>query len=71
MGSSPTMESSNPKTPTIKPFTMDLPDTETIMLRPKIAKAKYSAGPKRSANRAMGKAKIASSRVLKRPPKTE
>jgi len=50
---------------------MDLPETATIVESPKIARVKYSAGPKDKANFAKGKPTTINARTPRIPPMNE
>jgi hypothetical protein len=71
MLSRPIVETTSPMKPVNNPFIGDFPETPTIMVKPKSATTAYSAGPKRSANSAIGKAKNIRHRELDNPPTTE
>ena len=55
--------------PVARPLIIEPPDTPTMVLRPKTATAKYSAGPKRSASRDSGSAAISSTTRLRKMPR--
>ena len=71
MGSMPMQEISSPTKPISRPLIWDFPPTLAIIVSPKRARAKYSAGPNFSAKLAMGGAANSRTAQLNRPPMVE